>query len=280
MFSNSSESSQTSDTTNVVSYHYTCPFAWDLIHTDIYEDSLFGSRLYAVDSATSFTTNPREKQTRPSVLFNYVLHKPAHVTVGQPATYTLDITNNSPKDPNGNSLLSTWHPEFDGFTVSDALSSIYSGLITFNHNDTAIAQDSTVSITVNVSSAPDTLPLVLWAHYGYRNASKVFIEANWDAISSAGATAIKHIPNSNIAKAQWAFKCESNHITYSLAQSAPVSLDIFTLNGKMVASINKSMQPAGTYIINNAIPSASKGVYLCRFRAGSFVSQSKLVLNR
>ena len=275
MFSNSNESSLTSDTTNVISYQYTVPFAWDQIHTDIYEDSIFGSRLYAVDSATSFTTNPREKQTRPSVTFSYALQKPAKITVNQPATYTLKITNNS---DTANTLLKTYTPEFDNFRVSDALSSVYGNLISFLPNDIVIPHDSTVSIQVAVSSVPDTLPLVIWAPYGYRNKQNTYFQPSFDSISSAQATRVRPAGNTG-AKPQWALRFANNQIAYSLAQPAPVTLRLYKMNGAAALSVRKAMQSAGTYTIGDQLRALARGIYLCQFHAGTYRTERTIVLN-
>jgi hypothetical protein len=276
-FSTSNESTRTSDTTSSISYMYTCPFKWDQIHTDIYEDNLFGSRLYAVDSVTSFTTCPLEKHTQPSVDFKYNLHKPASITVGQKAEYMLDITNISPKS---NDLLSKWKPEFNGFKVSDALSSIYQNKITFEPNDIVIPQDSTVSIKIVVSSVPDSkLPLCIWAHFGYREEDGSFVDANWDEITADGATVVKqHLP---ITKSkEFSLICNQNFIGYNLPNASPVFLRIFDLKGRQVASSVHALKNAGQYRENDLTGHLPAGRYLCTFIAGSFSAQKLLNIVR
>jgi hypothetical protein len=276
-FTTSKESTQTSDSTSSISYMYTCPYKWDQIHTDIYEDKLFGTRLYAVDSATSYTTCPLEKYTQPSVAFKYNLHKPESIIVGQKAEYILDITNVSPKS---NSLLAKITPEFNGFKVSDALSSIYQNKITFEPNDILIPQDSTVSIKIVVSSVPDSKsPLCIWAHYGYRGTDGIFVDANWDEITAGGTTIVKHdIPIAK--KNEFSFVCGSNFVTYNLPNASPVSLRIFDLNGRQVASSVHALKNAGQYRENDLTGHLPAGRYLCTFNAGSFSAQKLLNIMR
>jgi len=265
MFSSSKENTAATDTQNVISYNYTCPFKWDQIHTDIYEDALFGSRLYQPDSLSSFTTSPREKQTSPSVEFTYKLIEPAKITVGDSATYFLDIKNVSPKS---NNMLAAWKPEMDGFTVSDALSSIYLNKVTFAPNDIVIPQDSTVRIKIHISSVPDTIPFTVWAHYGYRDVGGDFVDANWDEISTANNTPVKQ-PVAAKKPLVFGFNCVKDAFVYTLPKESNVSIKVFNLQGKFVAEKN-SMEASGMHVEHSIHGKLIPGMYVVRFDAGTF----------
>lgn len=73
----------------------------------------------------------------------------------------------------------------------------------------------------------------------------------------------------------------STRIQYSLEKAAQVSLKIYNVIGKEVATLVNSHQEAGSYSVllgNNGTSGLSSGVYFYRLEAGSFVSTRKLVL--
>ena len=70
----------------------------------------------------------------------------------------------------------------------------------------------------------------------------------------------------------------STRITYDLPSPSSVTLEIFDLLGRRVASLAKGTQPAGTYSIlfdGSAFPS---GLYFYRLQAGAFTQTQKMVL--
>lgn len=68
-------------------------------------------------------------------------------------------------------------------------------------------------------------------------------------------------------------------ISYSLPQSGQVSLKIFDISGKEVASlVNNQMQQAGQYTLTFNANNLSSGVYFYRLTAGNFVQTKKLML--
>jgi hypothetical protein len=67
-------------------------------------------------------------------------------------------------------------------------------------------------------------------------------------------------------------------IRYELPQSSIVSLDVFDLLGKKVATLVDERQEAGVYRVVFDAQNLSSGVYLCRLKAGYVVQTMKLVL--
>jgi hypothetical protein len=74
----------------------------------------------------------------------------------------------------------------------------------------------------------------------------------------------------------------STKIQYSIVKAAQVSLKVYNLLGREVATLVNGHQEAGNYNVqfntNNGTLSLSSGVYFYRLEAGSFVSIKKLVL--
>ena len=74
----------------------------------------------------------------------------------------------------------------------------------------------------------------------------------------------------------------STRIQYSLEKAGIVSLKVYNVLGREVATLVNGRQEAGSYTvpfgINNGTFSLSSGVYFYRLEAGSFVSTKKLIL--
>ncbi len=74
----------------------------------------------------------------------------------------------------------------------------------------------------------------------------------------------------------------STKIQYSIEKPVRVSLKVYNLLGKKVATLVNSRQEAGSYTVtfntNKSAVSLSSGVYFYRLEAGSFVSTKKLIL--
>jgi hypothetical protein len=67
-------------------------------------------------------------------------------------------------------------------------------------------------------------------------------------------------------------------ISYDLSTTSPVTLEVFDLLGRRVASLAKGTQPAGTYSIlfnGSGFPS---GLYFYRLHAGTFTQTQKMIL--
>ncbi len=83
------------------------------------------------------------------------------------------------------------------------------------------------------------------------------------------------------------FRLEQNHpnpfsattiISYELLQPAAIELQVFALNGQLVATLVNENQPAGRYRFSFAAPHLSAGVYFYRLRLnGSPVAMRKMI---
>ena len=70
----------------------------------------------------------------------------------------------------------------------------------------------------------------------------------------------------------------STTIRYSIAQQAPVSLEIFDLSGNLVATLVNGEQQAGIHQVTFDASRLSSGLYLYHLTAGSFSVSQKLLL--
>jgi hypothetical protein len=73
------------------------------------------------------------------------------------------------------------------------------------------------------------------------------------------------------------------HITFALAQTSPVQLDVFDVRGRRLRSVFSASQGPGLHSVawdrrDEAGHSVARGVYLVRFQAGSARESRKLVL--
>lgn len=67
-------------------------------------------------------------------------------------------------------------------------------------------------------------------------------------------------------------------ITYSVPKEAEVSLKVYDILGREVASVVDQYQYAGTYTVSFNASELSSGVYIYRLTAGDFTAQKKLVV--
>lgn len=70
----------------------------------------------------------------------------------------------------------------------------------------------------------------------------------------------------------------STTIEYSIPKDANVSLKIFDVLGKEVATLENSHKSAGTYIVNWNASNFSSGIYFYRITAGNFTETKKMFL--
>ena len=72
----------------------------------------------------------------------------------------------------------------------------------------------------------------------------------------------------------------STKISYSIPQQENVTLKVYDLLGKEVATLLNEEKPAGNYEIDFNASSLSSGVYLYKIQAGSYVESKKMTLLR
>ena len=72
----------------------------------------------------------------------------------------------------------------------------------------------------------------------------------------------------------------STVISYDLPRASEVSLRIYDLLGREVATLVHGMVPAGAHHISWRAAGLASGVYFCRFAAGSYAEVKKLVLQK
>jgi len=101
-----------------------------------------------------------------------------------------------------------------------------------------------------------------------------------------GAVSVKETPSKNIPEAFVLFQNYPNpfnpstNITFNLPSKSFVSLKVFDLLGREVATLVNQEKPAGTYNITFDAGKLPSGVYFYRLQAGSFIETKKLILLR
>jgi len=70
----------------------------------------------------------------------------------------------------------------------------------------------------------------------------------------------------------------STSIQYSIAESSPVTLEVFNMLGQKVAQLVNTTQTAGNYSVQFDAAGLSSGVYLYQLRAGSYLETRKMML--
>jgi hypothetical protein len=68
------------------------------------------------------------------------------------------------------------------------------------------------------------------------------------------------------------------HINYSVAQTGNVTLKLFDVMGREVATLVNEEKAPGTYTVPFDASSFSSGVYFYRLKAGAYTSTKKLIL--
>ena len=69
-------------------------------------------------------------------------------------------------------------------------------------------------------------------------------------------------------------------IEYTIPKGSNVSLKIFDITGREVASLVDKYQDAGTFIVNWNAVNFSSGIYIYRLTAGSYTDTKKMILNK
>ncbi len=69
-------------------------------------------------------------------------------------------------------------------------------------------------------------------------------------------------------------------IRYTIASTASISLTVYDLLGREIATLAEGVHAAGTYAVTWNPASAASGVYYCRLQSGARAAQQKLILMR
>jgi hypothetical protein len=70
----------------------------------------------------------------------------------------------------------------------------------------------------------------------------------------------------------------STSIQYTIAESSPVTLEVFNMLGQKVAELVNTTQAAGKYSVQFDAAGLSSGVYLYQLRAGNYFETRKMML--
>ncbi|MDP4192075.1 MAG: T9SS type A sorting domain-containing protein, partial [Bacteroidota bacterium] len=70
----------------------------------------------------------------------------------------------------------------------------------------------------------------------------------------------------------------STSIKYSIPQNSMVSLKVYDILGKEVASLVNEQKSAGSYEVNFNANSLSAGMYIYELKAGNFTQTKKMML--
>jgi len=72
----------------------------------------------------------------------------------------------------------------------------------------------------------------------------------------------------------------STTIEYTIPENTRVSIKVYDILGKEVATLVDKEQNSGTYIVIWDAKSASSGIYFCKFKAGSYTDTKRMVLKK
>lgn len=108
----------------------------------------------------------------------------------------------------------------------------------------------------------------------YENGSVVLVEGIATSVDGTGLTPREFSLNQNYPNP---FN-PSTEITYSLPQAEMVTLEIFDMIGRKVATLVSTEMSAGVHQATFDASNLSSGVYLYRLQAGSYVSTQKMML--
>jgi len=108
-------------------------------------------------------------------------------------------------------------------------------------------------------------------------------------ISDLRSTGCTNVATEEAAEIPTAFALEANYpnpfnpttvIRYALAQQAPVHLSVYDVQGRRVAVLVASEQPAGRYEVAFEAGGLPSGVYFYRIEAGAFRAVRQMLLLR
>jgi hypothetical protein len=114
---------------------------------------------------------------------------------------------------------------------------------------------------------------------------------SWSALSSLGFFApdfalvgVKHSIKSSVARST-ALQCmvrnNTLRFTYSIPKQEAISLNLFSITGKRIATLSNRVQSAGTHLLEINAPKLASGTYVVHLKtATSGVINSKFIINK
>ena len=166
------------------------------------------------------------------------------------STFSFTNTSNDAKDPEGAIVAYRW--DFGDGTSSNEASPVHNYSETGSYTITLTVSDNggadaqiTQQVTVNnvVSLEDETKPEVFALLQNYPNPFN-----------------------------------PSTSIQYTIAESSPVTLEVFNMLGQKVAELVNTTQAAGKYSVQFDAAGLSSGVYLYQLRAGNYFETRKMML--
>ena len=204
-------------------------------------------------------------------------------------------------DGSGNKWIGTSGglAKFDGTTWT-VYNTSNSGLP--NNNVNSIAIDGSGNKWIGTSGGLAKFDGTTWTVYNTSNSGLPYNNVNSIAIDGSGnkwigtyggglavykeggVTSVKEIPNKNIPEAFTLFQNYPNpfnpstNISFSLPAKSFVSLKVYDLLGREVATLAAQEMSAGNHALQWNASKMPSGVYFYRLKAGTFTQSKKLVL--
>jgi hypothetical protein len=69
-------------------------------------------------------------------------------------------------------------------------------------------------------------------------------------------------------------------LNYSLQSPSFVHLRLYTVSGKQVASLEQGIQEPGSYTVNLGNGRIPAGLYVCRFQAGGYQENNRIIVTK